>query len=879
MYIEFFGLEQNPFRARASGASVFVGPQQAKMFSALKKALGEPDAVAAVSGPVGVGKTISVIRAMDSLSSQKSIARIGRMQLGREEILELLLDEFGVGGQANGTLQRFGAFKRLLNDSEDNGVRVFIVVEDATRIGVDALAELESLSSADSGETGGANLILMGPPDLNAFLKTPPLARLNQRIRLRHFIEPFTLAEIRGYVAHRIREAGGDFDALFAPDAIDAVHRCSGGIPRVVNGICVAALTAAADAKSTSISARLIERIAGEEFGFEADHAPSVTAPDEAGPMQPQAGREDHGNAPEATPASPIAAAQTEETTDRADTDVPELIQDTLPSVKALKLDGPEPSSSALDAANGATPTEPDVPKELNAAAMSAEERRVMLEPRAPEPLSKTLDPADTQTIKALDSALRPDTQLLEALEEPVPAPKADKTVPNDPASGGPAPSADALQEPGAGEPASSAGTEKLPTLSDSMRLAPPPAAAPDTPSASVAADTKGGEAKKPDIDALETALAVARKGPMDLGDDTASPATAAAAPQPTAAEPDPATSAETVEPRDAAESVPEITLDDSIRRQQEAAQARLAEEAAKVAAAAKAEQAPEKSEAELAAEKELVVEKERLAGMSSIAEQFSSAEELSLADLGSATKPAAGELSLADSGSATEAAVPVEQNTEQADDDRENREKLKQLAAELGSATSLEDIDDLAAETLFGEEFSQMAATVAAMAANDTSLAVETKSEPKRATPEAAPAPPAVELELESPAPTKPAQLAPSPAAGPAATTTAPPAPRRPIPDKPEIDPSAARRLEMVRSLNKKRPPPANAPTAEDIVLGDADQVPVGNAPKPEPIENQFGTSMTANLEALNVQSVEAMQNAEEQEKKGGLLSRFKRS
>ena len=103
---------------------------------------------------------------------------------------------------------------------------------------------------------------------------------------------------------------------------------------------------------------------------------------------------------------------------------------------------------------------------------------------------------------------------------------------------------------------------------------------------------------------------------------------------------------------------------------------------------------------------------------------------------------------------------------------------------------------------------------------------------------------------------------------------------PRRPIPGKAEIDPSAARRLDMVRSLNKMRPPVTNAPAAENIVLGDADQAPVGNEPKPEPIENQFGTSMTANLEALSMQSVEAMQKAEEEEKKkSGLLSRFKRS
>ena len=92
-----------------------------------------------------------------------------------------------------------------------------------------------------------------------------------------------------------------------------------------------------------------------------------------------------------------------------------------------------------------------------------------------------------------------------------------------------------------------------------------------------------------------------------------------------------------------------------------------------------------------------------------------------------------------------------------------------------------------------------------------------------------------------------------------------------------------AARRLEMVRSLNKNKGPAVNAPAPVEIVLG-GDATPAAKSDDgdtPEPIENQFGTSMTATLEALSTETIKAMQEQEEEEeeKKGGLLSRFRRT
>ena len=144
MYETHFGLNKRPFRALAAGTDVFVGPQSAATLDALKKALATVDSIVAVSGPVGVGKTTLVRRALESVGDSQVIVSVARMQLGHDEVLELLLGQMGAE-LPTGTVQRFTAFRRLLEEYAKTGSRVFIVVEDAARIGVDALSELEAL--------------------------------------------------------------------------------------------------------------------------------------------------------------------------------------------------------------------------------------------------------------------------------------------------------------------------------------------------------------------------------------------------------------------------------------------------------------------------------------------------------------------------------------------------------------------------------------------------------------------------------------------------------------------------------------------------------------------------------------------------------------
>lgn len=346
MDAEFFGLSRPPFRATGT----YPGPQQLAVAGGLRRALVSPDSVLAVTGPAGVGKSVSVTHALARLECEKIVTTIGRNHIAREDILEVLLERLGVDPLPASTTRRVDAVHEVFRARARNGGHLFIVIEDAERLGEETLAELETLTAADGDVTPGAHLILQGYPGVERFLESPLLERLRQRMRRRMEIEPYSEGETRAYIGHAITIAGGRLDELFDDEALRLVHDASRGLPRVINALCEAMLFSAAESGVARVSATLADTVARDDFGYAPGAADDSTDELYAGDIR----------ANDAAIASSPA-------------DVPQAHgSDTAPVAK--------------------------------------------VKAHAPATYSKSTDPVDTQTLRALNDALRPDTQLLETL-------------------------------------------------------------------------------------------------------------------------------------------------------------------------------------------------------------------------------------------------------------------------------------------------------------------------------------------------------------------------------------------------------------------------------------------------------------------------------
>lgn len=749
MYEEHFGIKGRPFPVHAGGAALYRGRHQERVLAGLRKAMAWPDAVITLTGPVGSGKSVLVDHMLEGIGENRVVARIARLPLARDELLELLLAEFGISDPPEGRIQRFSTFRRLLAGWAQASKRIFVVVEDALYLGTEALVELESLTAADGGDTAGVQLLLMGPPELREALQQRNLVRLRQRMRLREQLPPMEIADTQDYLRHAFGRIGADIAEILEPAAIETLHRCSDGIPRLTNNLCEAAMIAAAETGSRRVQPALVERVAVEQFGHESAETSQAVSPmssatpaaearpdliqDPSPGIASQQGPTTEKPAPLRAQADRMRALRTK--TEHTEAALP--IQDENGKLRADLPAAAAPPQPASRRPAKVVPPRQAIP-EPSPITPTLSLDLSLLEPRAPQRLSKESGPQDPQSVEALEQALLPDTQLLRSLEEPSAFIEDTAAVPL------------GLRQHMQGT--GLVPTDELPTLNDSVRL------------------------------------------------DHRRPQSATAAPNLASTRP-----ARLVEP------MPEITLDRKLDRHKQEAAERVAAEAAKRSSLVAAGTATAQVEPE-------------------------------------ATGPIT-----------ADAPLPAAKKPEPADP---RKEKLTEAADNSTSATSIEEIGGTAAETLFGEQFSQLAAAVASMA----SPALDDNESPGYPTPSSEPTAVRTPRSAASAAgsathgvgaPVQPASPQTGPAVGPrsaapaqAATKPKPAAKAAPPAD---IDASASRRLEMVRALNGQKG--IQIPSSvEQIVLEGTGRRSVAAGPKERPIDNQFGSSMTQTLAALNV-------------------------
>ncbi len=894
MYEQHFGLERRPFRAAAAGSDVFVGPQTAKTMQALKKALAARDAAVAVSGATGVGKSTLVNHALAAIPGTVTIIRIGRMQLRHDEVLEFLLDELGATDVPASTIRKIAEFRRLLGVRKDAGERVVIVIEDAARIGTDALAEIEALTAADGGDCEGANVVLMGDEHLKNVVGDAAISRLKQRVRLFHSLQPLTAPELVGYLRHCFRLSGGDFDRVFDDNGGAAIHALSDGVPRIANNLVESAMNAAADQQLTRIDTALIARVAEDEYGLTADlpepQAPAVASPAPAAAVETTAAAApepveipavepepvtaaEPEPVPEPTPApaadaEPVAipavkpepaAAQTPEVQDAGDGDdpeVPELIQDTLPDLEVLAPEVMQAAADPQPAATDATPaagrntvTDVEVTTEPDIVIQTATDVRADVSPEptatAEPDVEEDIDEAPSVAAEILAAADRVDRELANAAASPEAAPVAAPDAPE------PAPVKEAAHELtlDSDAPAAADGVAASTPTAEPDVSAPP--AAPPAPNVAEAAAAAAD--KKTESGAGDEIPTLFDSGRMDKPE------------------------AETVSDADRDPTLAELKPDlDAL----EAAMAELAEPQADVATA----------EPDVADVPELTPDDENATAVVGEGDAVAPvpteppASDLTVPELPQITLDKSIKEDIAEATAALEqhdATIAENEAVEQAAPAPvaaknnlclKSTTELRHIASGLQQAESLDDIDDAMAETLFGSGITTIAAKVLAAGpdgepANEN---LETSAEPTSAG----------DLELEL-------------VADEGAATTPPAAPETPEADKTELekefmdvygddalevslesdapqsglDSSASQRLATVRALNAERQQAAAAPQ------------PAAAAAAPASFEDQI-KSMDQGLAPTPSQPLPDDEDDEDDEpKKRGFFSRFRRS
>jgi len=137
-----------------------------------------------------------------------------------------------------------------------------LIVDEAQNLSDEVLEEIRMLTNLETFTEKLLQIVLVGQPELEQKLKQPQLRQLRQRLTLRAKTHPLSLEETKAYILQRLRIAGSNGQQVFDPEALQAVHRYSSGIPRVVNLVCEHCLVSAFVDQQKTIGVNVVETVA-----------------------------------------------------------------------------------------------------------------------------------------------------------------------------------------------------------------------------------------------------------------------------------------------------------------------------------------------------------------------------------------------------------------------------------------------------------------------------------------------------------------------------------------------------------------------------------------------------------------------------------------
>lgn len=237
MYDEHYGLTGRPFQLTPDPRFWFDTATHRKAMAYLGYGLSQGEGFIVITGDPGTGKTTLVGHLMATVDPERlHVVQLVTTQIEASDLLRMVARGMGVDAVGLTKAELLSAIERGLHRMARDGKRTLLIVDEAQSLPVESLEELRMLSNFQAGGYPLLQIFLLGQPEFRLLLQASDgLEQLRQRVIAMHHLEPMGVEELEAYLIHRLSVVGWRGNPRFSPEAVAAIHRWSGGIPRRVN--------------------------------------------------------------------------------------------------------------------------------------------------------------------------------------------------------------------------------------------------------------------------------------------------------------------------------------------------------------------------------------------------------------------------------------------------------------------------------------------------------------------------------------------------------------------------------------------------------------------------------------------------------------------
>jgi len=267
-----------PFRKNMAASKMFGSKAQRDLFLGLLMWI-EVKGIALITGPSGVGKSITTRRFVQELDEQRY--KIFRFSSARSTVpgfLRSLNRLLGLPMRTH-SADLYDQAQSFLNAyASENGPHPLLVVDDAEALSIPVLDLLRHMTAYNLDVEDRFSLLLVGTPDLLRNMSNPTLEPLCNRVGYAQPLRSFGKDDTRKYIHFHLKMAGVNRE-LFSDEACNRIFQASRGKPRSINQLALQALIQAAVEGMEAIDTRTMQATIDAHplynTGLEASHARS----------------------------------------------------------------------------------------------------------------------------------------------------------------------------------------------------------------------------------------------------------------------------------------------------------------------------------------------------------------------------------------------------------------------------------------------------------------------------------------------------------------------------------------------------------------------------------------------------------------------------
>ncbi|MFN4101126.1 MAG: ExeA family protein [Pararhodobacter sp.] len=272
-YLEHFGLRERPFALAPDPEFLFWSPEHRGAYAMLDYGLSTRAPITLLTGEIGAGKTTLLHHFLDGLDDDVTIGMISNARPGVNDVLRRVCAALALTVPPGGdSADLFEVIQEFLLHQHATGNRVLLVIDEAQNLNRDALEDLRMLTNINAGRDEVLQLLLVGQPELRAVVRQPDLVQFAQRVAANYHLPRLDAPSTAGYIASRIRQAGGSPN-IFSRQAAELIHQATGGVPRLINQLCDLALTYAYAGQEPMVKRDIVEQVLQDGVFFGAGDA------------------------------------------------------------------------------------------------------------------------------------------------------------------------------------------------------------------------------------------------------------------------------------------------------------------------------------------------------------------------------------------------------------------------------------------------------------------------------------------------------------------------------------------------------------------------------------------------------------------------------